>query len=185
MKFHKCIRALAATLLACPQTWGAAAPRIVYKIETVAGSNRNGDQGPAVAAQISAIQGMAMDRFGNLFLSDTDNHRVRRVSPSGVITTIAGTGARGFSGDGGPATNAQLNLPYGLAVDIVGTLYIADLGNQRVRRIAPDGIIATIAGDGRKASSPDGGLATQSSLLSPRNVAIDDAGTLYISEFEG
>ena len=185
MKFHKCVQALAATLLACPQTWGAAAPRIVYKIETVAGSNRNGDQGPAIAAQISAIQGMAMDRFGNLFLSDTDHHRVRRVSASGVITTIAGTGAPGFSGDGGAATSAQLNLPYGLAVDIAGTLYIADLGNLRVRRITPDGIIATIAGDGRKGSSPDGGFATQSSLLSPRNVAIDGAGALYISEFEG
>jgi uncharacterized protein (TIGR03437 family) len=141
--------------------------------------------GAATAAQISSVQGLAMDRYGNLYLSDTDNHRVRRVNVSGVISTIAGTGLAGFSGDGGPATAAQLNLPYGLAVDYNGNLYIADLGNQRVRKVAPDGTITTVAGDGRKLASLDGGLAAQASLLSPRNVAVDDTGTLYIAEFEG
>jgi uncharacterized protein (TIGR03437 family) len=126
-----------------------------------------------------------MDRFGNLYLSDTDNHRVRRVSANGIILTVAGTGIAGFSGDSGPATAAQLNLPYGLAVDYNGNLYIADLGNQRVRRVSPDGTITTVAGDGRKLASLDGGAAGSASLLSPRNVAVDDAGTLYISEFEG
>jgi sugar lactone lactonase YvrE len=164
---------------------GGTAPRVLYRVETVAGSSLNGDGGAATAAQISNIQGIALDRFGNLYLSDTDNHRVRRVSASGIITTIAGTGTPGFSGDAGPAAAAQLNLPYGLAVDYSGSLYIADLGNQRVRRVTPDGTIVTIAGDGRKAASLDGGPASQASLLSPRNLAVDDAGNLYIAEFEG
>ena len=184
MRYYSFLPALLALLPLCPQAWGAAAPR-TYRIETIAGSSLNGDQGPATSAQISSIQGIAMDRFGNLYLSDTDNHRVRRVSASGIISTVAGIGIAGFSGDGGPATAAKLNLPYGLAVDYTGNLYIADLGNQRVRRVSPDGTITTIAGDGRKASSPDGILAAQASLLSPRNLAVDDAGTLYISEFEG
>ena len=110
-----------------------------------------GDGGPATAAQISTIQGIAVDRWGNLYLSDTDNHRVRKISTSGVITTLAGTGVAGFSGDGGPATAAQLNLPYGLAADLAGYLYVADLGNDRVRRIGPDGVIATVAGNGTEA----------------------------------
>ena len=184
MKYYRCVAAILGLLLACPHTWGGSTPR-TYHIETVAGSGLNGDQGPATAAQISSVQGIAMDRFGNLYLSDTDNHRVRRVSASGIITTFAGTGVAGFSGDGGPATTAQLNLPYGLAVDYNGNLYIADLGNQRVRRVAADGTITTVAGDGRKAASPDGGAAALASLLTPRNLAVDDAGTLYIAEFEG
>src|SRR4051794_37342613 len=116
MRYYGCLATLLAVLPTCPQASGAAAPGI-YHIETVAGSRLNGDQGPATSAQISNVQGLAMDRFGNLYLSDTDNHRVRRVSASGVITTVAGIGVAGFSGDGGPATSAQLNLPYGLAVD--------------------------------------------------------------------
>ena len=178
-------RSLLLLLAACPHARGASTPRIVYRVETVAGSSLNGDHGPAAAAQISSIQGIALDRFGNLYLSDTDNHRVRRVDAAGVITTVAGTGTAGFTGDGGPAAQAQLNLPYGLAVDLAGNLYIADLGNQRVRRVAIDGTITTIAGDGRKSSTPDGTPAVQASLLSPRNLALDAAGTLYVSEFEG
>ena len=156
-----------------------------YRIETVAGSGSLGDGGPAVMAQISTIQGIAVDRAGNLYLSDTDHHRVRKISAAGVITTIAGTGIAGFSGDGGPATAAQLNLPYGVAVDASGVVYVADLGNQRVRRIDPAGGISTIAGTGVKGSSGDGGPATAAQLSTPRNVALDAAGNLYISEFEG
>jgi uncharacterized protein (TIGR03437 family) len=174
-----------AALLSIPTARGAAAPRVLYRIETVAGSARTGDGGPAIAAQLSNIQGVAVDRFGNLYLSDTDNHRVRKVSPSGVISTLAGTGSAGFSGDGGPAAAAQLNLPYGLAVDLAGYVYVADLGNSRVRRITPDGVIATVAGTGRKIYSPDGGAAADASLLTPRSVAVDAAGNLYVSEFEG
>src|ERR1017187_2459711 len=114
MKRHLCVLlALAWT----PAVRGAAATSVIYHIETVAGSANMGDGGPAAAAQISNIQGIAVDRWGNLYLSDTDNHRVRKISASGVITTLAGTGVAGFSGDGGPAAAAQLNLPYGLAAD--------------------------------------------------------------------
>ena len=168
-----------------PPGGGAAAVRPIYGIETVAGSANLGDGGAATAAQLSNIQGIAVDRWGNLYLSDTDNHRVRKISASGAITTLAGTGVAGFSGDGGPATAAQLNLPYGLAADLAGYVYVADLGNDRVRRIGLDGVITTIAGNGIRGSSGDGGAATGASLLTPRNVAVDAAGNLYFSEFEG
>ncbi len=181
MKRYACLLAFA---VCSPQAWGADAARVPYHVETVAGSPRIGDGGPPLAAQFSNIKGIAVDRLGNLYLSDTDNHRVRKVS-GGVITTIAGTGVAGFSGDGKAAVDAQLNLPYGLALDSAGNVYVADFGNQRVRRIGPDGVIITVAGTGRKASSPDGAAPTDTSLLSPRNVAVDAARNLYIAEFEG
>jgi hypothetical protein len=93
-----------------------------YTIQTVAGSSFMSDGGPATAAQIGSIQGVAVDGKGNLYLSDTDNHRVRKVDTGGIITAIAGTGTAGFSGDGGPTDSAQLNLSYGLAVDAVGQM---------------------------------------------------------------
>jgi uncharacterized protein (TIGR03437 family) len=163
----------------------ADAPRPLYRIEAVAGSDNLGDGGPALSAQFGNIQGIALDRWGNLYIADTDRHRVRKVAPGGGVSTIAGTGAAGFSGDGGAAVNAQLNLPYGIAVDLAGAVYIADLGNNRVRRVAPDGSIATLAGNGRKASGADSGLAVETPLLTPRNVATDASGAVYISEFEG
>jgi len=156
-----------------------------YRIETVAGSSNIGDGGPATAAQISTIQGIAADAAGNFYLADTDNARIRRVAANGTITTFAGTGVPGFSGDGGPATSAQLNLPYGVAVDNMGTVYVADLGNNRVRKIGANGSISTVAGNGVLLSTGDGGPAASASLMSPRNVAVDSAGNLYISEFAG
>jgi uncharacterized protein (TIGR03437 family) len=156
-----------------------------YRIEAVAGSAGLGDGGPAAMAQIGAIQGIAADRWGNLYLSDTDHHRIRKVSADGMIATIAGTGAAGFSGDGGPASAAQLNLPYGIAVDYAGYLYVADLGNNRVRKIAPDGTISTVAGTGSAGLSGDGGPAVEARLQTPRNVAVDPSGNLYIAEFAG
>ena len=184
----ECVRrGIAPILLAVllsPAVRGAT-PRTVYRIETVAGSAHIGDGGPATAAQLSSIQGVAADRWGNVYVADTDHQRVRKISTSGVMTTVAGTGTAGFSGDGGPGSAAQLNLPYGLAVDLAGYVYVADLGNNRVRRISPDGTIVTIAGNGHKGTSPDGGAATDAALMTPRNVAIDAAGNLYVSEFEG
>ena len=168
--------------------WAPALPAAdvpAYTIQTVAGSSFMGDGGPATAAQIGSIQGVAMDGKGNLYLSDTDNNRVRKVDPGGIITTIAGTGTAGFSGDGGPATSAQLNLPYGLAVDSARNLYIADLGNNRVRRVGPDGTIVTIAGTGVEGYSGDGGPASAAQLSTPRNLAVDAAANLYIAEFAG
>ena len=156
-----------------------------YSIQTVAGSAFMGDGGAATAAQIGSIQGVVLDGKGNLYLSDTDHHRVRKVDASGIIATIAGTGDPGFSGDGGPAAAAQLNLPYGLALDRAGYLYVADLGNDRVRRISPDGTISTFAGTGVKGYAGDGGPAVAAQLFTPRNVAFDSAGNLYVAEFEG
>src|ERR1017187_2330114 len=140
MKRYTCVLVFA---IGSPQAWGADAARVLYHVDTVAGSSRIGDGGPALAAQFSTIQGIAADRLGNLYISDTNNHRIRKVS-GGTVTTIAGTGAGGFSGDGGIALNAQLNFPYGLAVDAASNVYVADYGNERVRRIAPDGTITTI-----------------------------------------
>jgi uncharacterized protein (TIGR03437 family) len=165
--------------------WGGDSSRAIYRIETVAGSSLIGDGGPATAAQIGSIQGLAVDRSGNLYLSDTDHHRVRKINAAGIISTLAGTGTAGFSGDGGPAASAQLNLPYGLAADSSGALYVADLGNNRVRRIGPDGVIATFAGAGVQGSAGDGGPAAGAQLLAPRNVAVDAAGNLFVSEFGG
>jgi uncharacterized protein (TIGR03437 family) len=169
--------------------WTAAAQGTApsaYRIETVAGSSRNGDGGPAIAAQSGAIQGIALDRLGNLYFSDTDHHRVRKVAAmNGIVTTVAGTGDAGFGGDGAPATAAQLNLPYGLATDSAGNLFIADLGNNRVRRVALDGTISTVAGTGAKGSTGDGGPANAARLFTPRNVLVDASGVVYISEFEG
>ena len=158
-------------------------PRAIYNVATVAGSASLGDGGPAIDAQIGAIQGVATDLAGNVYLSDTTHNLVRRIDGSGIITTVAGTGTAGFSGDGGPATSAQLHFPYGLALDASGNLYIADLGNNRVRRVSPAGIIQTFVGSGGEGSSGDGGPATRAQMLSPRNLAIDSNGNLYISEF--
>ena len=167
-----------------PHVWGDTPPRVSYHVETVVGSARTGDGGLALSAQFGTIQGVALDRLGNLYIADTDHQRVRKVS-GGVVTTIAGTGVAGFSGDGSSAASAQLNYPYGVALDAAGNLYVADLGNGRVRRIGTDGVITTVAGNGRRASSPDGTAPLETSLLSPRNVAVDAAGNLYIAEFEG
>ncbi len=161
---------------------GTAPP--TYRIETIAGSDLPGDGDPANLAQIGNIQGVATDRLGNIYLSDTDHHRIRKINSSGIITTVAGNGTAGFSGDGGAATQAQLNLPYGLAVDLAGNLYIADLGNNRVRRMSPDGAIGTYAGSGQTVLG-DGGPAAAALLSGPRNVVADSDGSLYISEFLG
>src|SRR5205085_2718729 len=182
MKLYSC---LLAALASAQHLYGATPARVIYRVETVAGSARIGDGGPAIAAQLSNILGVAADRSGDLYIADTVNHRTRKVSRDGIITTLAGTGIAVFSGDGGPAAAAQLNLPYGLAADMAGFVYVADLGNQRVRRISPQGTIFTVAGNGRKAASSDGGAATEAGLLTPRNVVVDAAGNLYFSEFEG
>jgi trimeric autotransporter adhesin len=167
--------------LAGAQMLAGAGPARLYKMEPVAGSSRNGDGGAAVAAQIGPIRGTAADRWGNLYLSDTDHHRVRKIDSSGAIRTVAGTGAAGFSGDGQQATAAALNLPFGLAVDGAGNLYIADLGNDRVRRVGVDGAISTFAGGG---TGGDGGAAASARLRAPRNLAVDFSGNVYISEFD-
>lgn len=154
-------------------------------ITTVAGTGKDGfsgDGGPATQAQLNDPVAMAVDETGSLYIADRKNNRVRKVDPEGTITTVAGTGTRGFSGDGGPATQAQLADPSSVAVDNTGTLYIADLGNRRVRTIDADGKIATVAGTGTERFSVDGTPATQAQLALPVGVAVDDTGTLYIAD---
>lgn len=158
-----------------------------YTIETIAGSDWVGDGGAATSAILIQPEGVVADGAGNLYIADAGDQRVRKVGSNGVIETLAGTGIVGFSGDGGPAALAQLNSPYGLALDAQGNLYIADLGNARVRRVAPDGTITTIAGGGPlpAGGSNNGSPATMLALSAPRNLAFDTSGNLYISDFGG
>jgi len=145
-----------------------------------------GDGGPATSAQLNYPQGLAVDAGGNIFIADSQDHRIRKVTPAGIITTVAGSsplpGKGGFSGDGGPAVNAQLNCPTDVAVDRAGNLYIADYENQRIRRVSPDGIISTIAGNGTQGYSGDGGPATRASLWWPTALAVDAAGNIYVAD---
>jgi uncharacterized protein (TIGR03437 family) len=154
-------------------------------INTVAGNGSygfSGDGGAATGAQLSSPQDVTIDAAGNVFIADTDNHRVRKISPSGIITTVAGNGTPGFSGDGGPAASAELRLPKAVALDNAGNLFIADTYNHRVRKISPGGIITTVAGNGTPGFSGDGGPATNAELSQPSSVAVDDAETLFISD---
>jgi hypothetical protein len=152
---------------------------------TIAGNgmkDRSGDSGPATQASLVDPHGLTFDAAGNLYITDFDQHVVRKVSPNGIITAVAGTGTAGFSGDGGPATAAQLNKPHGVAVDTAGNIFIADTFNYRVRKITPDGIISTVAGVGAKVFAEEGGLATTAGLRGPMGVAVDREGNLVISD---
>ena len=123
-----------------------------------------------------------IDSKGDILFSDSGNNRIRKISPTGIITTIAGTGAPGFSGDSGPATLAKLNGPFGLNLDSAGNLYLADHANQRIRKIDTSGIIHTVAGNGTAGFSGDGGAATLAELNSPDDVLPDNAGNFYITD---
>ncbi len=155
-------------------------------ITTFAGNGTaaySGDGGQASAAALNNPQGLAIDIAGNLYVADTGNNVVRKiVLATGVITTVAGTGAPGYSGDGFVATGAQLNAPVGVAVDTAGNVYIGDSNNNRVRAVK-NTIISTVAGNGIPGSSPDGLLATSAQLNHPTYVAVDSSGQLYITDF--
>jgi trimeric autotransporter adhesin len=143
-----------------------------------------GDGGPAVDASLFAIFGVIVDASGNLYISDEVNSIVRRVDgATGIITTVAGNATAGFGGDGGPATEAELNLPFGLGVDKTGDLFIADGANARIRRVdAVTGVISTVAGNGTEGYSGDGGPATSASLNLPTSAIIDGEGNLFIAD---
>jgi sugar lactone lactonase YvrE len=161
-------------------------------ITTVAGNGTagfSGDGGPAINAELSAPMGVALDSAGNLYIADSGNQRIRKVS-NGVITTVAGNGTLvsnngpgtgGYSGDGGPAISAELNNPTGIALDSAANLYIADTLNQRIREVS-SGVINTVAGNGTAGFSGDGGPATSAQLKGPVGVAVDSAGNIYIAD---
>jgi len=140
-----------------------------------------GDNGPAASAYI-APTGLAVDASGNLYLADAGLNRIRKVSTSGTITTVAGSNTSNYTGDGGPATSAGLNTPMSVAVDAAGNLYIADYGDYVVRKVTPDGTITTIAGTGRPGNSGDGGPATSATLASPQSIAAGPGGLIYVTD---
>jgi sugar lactone lactonase YvrE len=157
------------------------------RVPSLSGGGLSGDGGPAISAELNSPLGVAVDGQGNVYIADTQNHRVRKVNPGGTITTIAGTGSGalpanqgGFSGDGGPATAAQLSGPRGVAVDGQGNVYIADYYNNRVRKVNPGGTITTIAGTGVRGDFGDGGNAISAQLDGPTGVAVDGKGNVYV-----
>jgi hypothetical protein len=157
-------------------------------ITTIAGSaggpgGDSGDGGPATSAELSNPTGVAVDASGNLFIADSGNNVVREVNAqTGIITTVAGDGTPGYSGDGGPATSAQLNGPLGVALDASGNLFIADDDNNAIREVnAQTGDITTVAGNGDWGSSGEGGPATSAELSDPTGVAVDASGNLFIA----
>lgn len=158
-------------------------PRLVPAAGPGSGSFA-GDGGAATEARLNNPHGVAVDQAGNLYIADSSNDRIRRVDrETGVITTVIGSGERGFAGDAGPARTANLYFPHGLTVDRSGHLYFADAGNHRVRMVdATTGTISTVAGTGRIEFYGDGGPATTAGLFGPRGVALDEKGNLYISD---
>ncbi|NDC40531.1 MAG: hypothetical protein EBZ77_03125, partial [Chitinophagia bacterium] len=152
-------------------------------INTIAGwfsAGYAGDSGAATAASLNRPYGIVQDAAGNIYFSEEGNNIIRKVDASGTISTFAGTGSYGFSGDGGPASAATFNYPYGLARDAAGNLYIADNVNNKIRKITAGGIISTFAGTGTSGSSGDGGAATAATLNRPKGVATDASGNVYI-----
>ena len=155
------------------------------RISTLAGTGDagdGGDGGPAAQAQLNTPQGLAVDSTGRVYIADTLSNRVRRVDPDGTIRTVAGTGEAGYTGDGKPAIDAQLNLPTGLAIGFGDDLFIADTGNNVIRELGSDGIIRTSAGTGEAGYRGDGGPAQYAVFHSPCGLAFDDEGDLYIAD---
>jgi len=158
------------------------------QITTIAGNGIagfGGDGGPATAAQLNSPVGVAIDALGNVYISDLGNNRIRMILPSGQMATLAGTGVAGYSGDGGPATSAQLFNPRGITLrSAAGNLFIADQGNNRIRTIdAATGIITTVAGNGLAGFSGDGGPATAASLKGPYGIDFSATG-MYIADVD-
>jgi len=154
-------------------------------ITTFAGNGNmtfSGDGGPATAASLNHPRGLAIDSAGGVYIADTDNWRVRRVSPAGIVSSVAGNGSYGAGGDGSLAINASFSDVTDIALDAAGNLYIADASNRRIRRVTPNGIVAIVAGTGIQGSSGDGGLAINAALNRPISVTVDAAGNLYICD---
>lgn len=154
-------------------------------INTVIGNGNNGfagDGGLATAATLNQPVAICIDVNGNIYFSDYSNQRIRKVTTSGIITTVAGNGNAGYSGDGGPATAASINKPIGITVDAAGNLFIADSYNDRIRKVNTSGIITTVAGIGSPGFTGDGGAATAAKLYEPTGVCVDDMGNIFIAD---
>jgi sugar lactone lactonase YvrE len=155
-----------------------------YQIENsqgeVIGGGYSGDGGAATNAELATPAGVAVDASGNLFIADKGNNCIRKVGTNGIITTVAGNGTNGYSGDGGAATNAELGNPTGVAVDAGGNLFIADYLNERIRKVDASGIITTVAGNGTSGYTGDNGTATNAEFNGPRGVTVDALGNLFI-----
>jgi uncharacterized protein (TIGR03437 family) len=153
-------------------------------LSVVAGTGINffsGDGGLAINACITTPLAIAVDRQGNLYIAEVANF-IRKVTPDGIISTIAGDGQAGFSGDNGPAVDAEFNMIGGLAVDAAGNLFVADRGNHRIRKITPDGMITTIGGTGDPGTDGDNGPATAARIFLPTRITLDSAGNLYFAQ---
>ncbi|MEA2425837.1 MAG: hypothetical protein QOH13_2247 [Thermoleophilaceae bacterium] len=155
------------------------------RILTIAGNGSRGfagDGGPPTGATLQDPTALALGKDGSLYVADTGNNRIRVIRPNGVIGTVAGTSDQGFSGDGGPASAAQLNAPQGLAIALNGGVFLSDTGNNRVRLIRPDGTIATVAGSGKAGFAGDGAPATGAELNAPSGLAVAGDGALLIAD---
>ncbi len=168
--------------------WGSSTVRMINTsgvISTFCGtgtSGYNGDGGAATAAQLNSPVGLAMDASGNIYIGDRYNYRIRMINTSGIIYTIAGNGTPGYSGDGGPATAAEMSGVNGICTDLNNNVYIADYGNDVVRMVNTSDIITTFAGNGDPAYSGDGGPATAAELNTPMGVCSDPAGDIFIAD---
>lgn len=155
-------------------------------ITTVAGNGfrgYSGDGGPATAAKLDTPGGIVVGPDSSLYIADSLNHRIRKVNPNGIITTIAGNGLQGYIGDGGPASASQLSYPSTIATDLDGAVYIADTDNNVVRKITPDGIITTVAGNGSYGNTGDGGPATSATFNFFWNISVGPDKSIYISDY--
>lgn len=142
----------------------------------------SGDGGPALTASLINPHAVALDAAGNLYIADNGNYRIREVTTDGPIHTVAGNGPTGLPQDGGPATASGLCQPFGLSVAASGALYIADTCDQRIRKVTPDGKIATVVGNGTAGFLGDGGAATAAALNTPWSVAVDPGGNIYVAD---
>jgi hypothetical protein len=186
MTKQRCVAFLIVVLLVTGALQSGAEEK--YLITTVAGNKNGGTSADGVPATEAGLdltwgQDICLDGSGNLYIAETKKNRIRKVDSSGIITTIAGNGVAGFSGDGGPATKASLNWPCNIALDAAGNLYISDNENNRIRKVDSSGIITTIAGTGKRNSSGDGGPAARAELAGVGPIRLDPAGNVYVVEW--